>query len=91
MKKSELIEIISKKAHLTKKAAKESVETMFAEVIKSLRKGEKVVLSGFGTFKVKKVEDKKGRKSVNDPTPIIHKSHKVVRFSVAKSLKKTVR
>jgi len=91
MKKSELTEIVAKKAHLTKKAAKESVETIFGEIIKVLRKGEKVVLSGFGTFRVKKVEDKKGRKSVNDPTPIIHKSHKVVRFSVAKSLKKAVR
>ena len=91
MKKSELIEIVSKKAHLTKKAAKEAVESSFGEMIKALRKGEKVVISGFGTFRVKKVDDKKGRKSVSDPTPVVHKSHRVVRFSVAKSLKKTVR
>jgi len=91
MKKSELIEIVSKKAHLTKKASKEVVENFFVEMIKALRKGEKVVLSGFGTFKVKKVEDKKGRKSVTDATPVVHKSHKVVRFSVAKSLKKAVK
>ncbi len=91
MKKSELIEIIAKKAHLTKKAAKEAIETILKEVAKTLIKGEKVVLSGFGTFKVKKVEDKKGRKSVNDPTPIVHRSHKVVRFIVAKGLKRAVR
>ena len=91
MKKSELIEVIAKKAHLTKKAAKESIEAIFKEISKGLVKGEKVVLSGFGTFKVKKVEDKKGRKSVSDPTPVVHRSHKVVRFAVAKSLKKAVK
>lgn len=91
MKKSELTEIVAKKAHLTKKAAKEAIEITFNEISKVLRKGEKVVLSGFGTFIVKRVEDKKGRKSVSDPTPIVHKAHKVVRFSVAKSLKKAVR
>lgn len=91
MKKSELMEIIAKRAHLTKKAASEATETLFEEISKALKKGEKVVLSGFGTFRVKRVEDKKGRKSVSDPTPVVHKSHKVVRFSVAKSLKKAVR
>lgn len=91
MKKSELFEIVAKKAHLTKKAAKEAVGVSFDQISKSLIKGEKVVLSGFGTFKVKRVEDKKGRKSVNDPTPVIHKSHKVVRFLPAKNLKKAVR
>ena len=91
MKKSELITIVAKKAHLTKKASSEAIETTFEQIIKALTKGEKVVLSGFGTFRIKKVEDKKGRKSVSDPTPIIHKSHRVVRFSVAKGLKKSVR
>lgn len=91
MKKSDIIEVVAKKAHLTKKAADEAVEVLVDEISKALHKGEKVVLSGFGTFKVKKVEDKKGRKSVDDPTPVVHKAHKVVRFSVAKILKKAVR
>jgi nucleoid DNA-binding protein len=34
------------------------VEAMFEEVIRSLKKGDKVVLSGFGTFYVNKVNDK---------------------------------
>jgi nucleoid DNA-binding protein len=91
MKKSELIEIVAKKAHLTKKAAKEAVDTLFNEVSRVLRKGEKVTISGFGTFKVSKVKDKKGRKSPKDPTPVIHKAHRVVRFAVSKSLKKEVK
>jgi len=57
MTKSQFIEIVAKKAHLTKKAATESVDVFLNEVIRQLEKGEKVVLSGFGTFKVKRVKD----------------------------------
>lgn len=91
MKKSELIEIVAKKAHLTKKAAKESVDSVFDEITRLLKKGEKVTISGFGTFRVTKVKDKKGRKSPTDPTPIVHRAHRVVRFVVSKALKKSVK
>ena len=58
MTKNDLVGIVSKKAHLTKKAAREAIENLFDEVIASLSKGDKVVLSGFGTFYVSKVADK---------------------------------
>jgi len=91
VKKSELIEILSKRAHLTKKASREAVDVLFDEVSRLLKKGEKIIISGFGTFRIGKVKDKKGRKSPNDATPIIHKGHRVVRFVVAKKLKKEVK
>lgn len=91
MKKSELIEVVAKKAHLTKKAAKEAVEVLFGEIFRLLKKGEKVTISGFGTFKITKVKDKKGRKSPTDPTPVVHKAHRVVRFIVSKTLKRAVK
>lgn len=91
MKKSELMEVVAKKAHLTKKAAKETVDALFAEISRLLKKGEKITISGFGTFRISKVKDKKGRKSPSDPTPIIHRAHRVVRFTVSKSLKKAVK
>ena len=91
MVKSELIEVVAKKAHLTKKAAKEAVETVLEEIYRRLAKGEKVTLSGFGTFFVKKVKAKKGRKSPNDATPVVHKAHRVVRFRVSKKLKSVVK
>jgi len=91
MVKSQLIEVVAKKAHLTKKAAKEAVETIFDEIYRRLAKGEKVLLSGFGTFRIKKVRAKKGRKSPTDATPIIHKAHRVVRFIPSKTLKEEVK
>ncbi len=91
MKKSELVNIVAKKAHLTKKAAKEAIEVIFSEISRVLKKGEKVTISSFGTFSVTKVKDKKGRRSPTDPTPVVHKAHRVIRFTVAKQLKKAVK
>ena len=91
MKKSDLVEVVAKKAHLTKNAAREAIEVFLEEIARLLKKGEKVTLSGFGTFRVKRVADKKGRKSPSDPTPVVHKKHRVVRFSVSKTLRKAVK
>ena len=91
MKKSDLYEIVAKKAHLTKKAAKEAVDVFLDEIGRLLKKGEKVTLSGFGTFSVKRVASKKGRKSPTDPTPVVHKAHRVVRFTVSKTVRKSVK
>lgn len=90
MVKSDLIEIIAKNAHLTKKAAGEALEVLLNEINRALKKGEKVVLSGFGTFKVIKVKDKKGR-NPQTGKDIVIKGHKAVRFSVGKPLKKAVK
>lgn len=91
MRKSDIYEIVAKKAHLTKKAAKEAVDEFLEEITRLLKKGEKITLSGFGTFKVKKVSNKKGRKSPADPTPLIHKAHRVVRFIASRKLKRAVK
>lgn len=91
MKKSDLVEVVAKKAHLTKNAAKEAMDMFLEELVRLLKKGEKITLSGFGTFLVKKVASKKGRKSPKDATPVVHKPHRVVRFVVSKSLRKAVK
>jgi len=58
MTKKDLIEIVAQKAHLSKKAAKQSVETFLAEIMKALAGGEVVKLSGFGTFRTKMFKPK---------------------------------
>lgn len=90
MTKSQLISIIAKKAHLTKKASEEAVETLFDEVIRSLKKGDKVVISGFGTFYLGKVKDKQVVPFGNEDKRQTIKGHKVVNFRVGKPLKKSV-
>ncbi len=90
MTKSQLIDIVAKKAHLTKKAAKDSVEALFEEMNRALKKGEKVVVSGFGTFYVSKVSDKEVVPFGKEDNRQTIKAHNVVNFRVGKPLKKQV-
>jgi DNA-binding protein HU-beta len=90
MTRSQLVNIISKRAHLTKKAAEEVLDVMFDEVIRSLKKGDKVVLSGFGTFYLGKVKDKQVVPFGDENKRQTIKGHNVVTFRVGKPLKRLV-
>jgi len=90
MTKSDLVNIVAKKAHLTKKAASEAVESLFEEMIRTLKKGDKVVISGFGTFYVSKVKDKHVEPFGDKTKRQVVKGHRVVNFRVGKPLKKEV-
>jgi len=95
MIKSQIIEKVSKKAHITKKGAKEVVETFLDELQKTLQKGEKVVLSGFGTFKTTLVKDKPvvypPMKGSTAREKKVVKAHRAARFSPGKLLKRLVK
>lgn len=90
MTKREIINLIAAKAHLTKKAAREAIESFLEEVTKALKKGEKVVLSGFGTFKVVKVKDKPVVVPGTKEKKLV-KGHRAPRFSPGKPLKRAVK
>ncbi len=61
MNRSELITVISDNTNLTRNQV-ENVLDNFAEVVgKCLAKGEKVVLTGFGTFEVRNRVSRVGR------------------------------
>lgn len=61
MTKAELIDKIAKKADITKKEAGITVNTMVDEITKTLKKGQRVPLVGFGTFMVRRTKARKGR------------------------------
>lgn len=90
MTKSQLTLILAKKGHLTKKAAKEATEVIFGEIMRSLKKGEKVVLSGFGTFVRSRVKDKQVVPFGKEDQRQTIKGHGVVLFKPSKPLKKAV-
>lgn len=90
MTKNQLIDIVSRKAHLPKKAARESIETFLEEVSKALAKGEKVVVSGFGTFRVVSVKDKPVIVPGTSERKLVQ-AHRAARFSPGKALKRAVR
>ena len=60
MNKKELINVVSNKRELTKKDAEMLVNTVFDTMIETMIEGEKVVISGFGTFKINERHERKG-------------------------------
>lgn len=89
MTKSEIIELVARKAHLTKKGADEAIEVFLAEIGRVLSKGEKVVLSGFGTFRVISMKGKTVKIPNTDKLVTI-KSHRSPKFTPGKTLKRQV-
>jgi len=88
--KKQLVSLVAAKAHLTQKAAREAIDVFLGEVTQSLRKREKVVISGFGTFLAREVEDK----PVIVPGTgerVVVKKHWAPRFLPGKPLKKAVK
>lgn len=89
MTKRQLVDVVARKAHLTKKAAIEAVDTFLNEVGRMLSKGEKVVLSGFGTFRVISMKGKTV-KIPNTDKMVTIKAHRSPRFTPGKRLKRQV-
>lgn len=90
MTKRELIEVVSKKANLTNKAAKETVKVFLNSIRDALKRGEKVVLTGFGTFSLRMRKARKGR-NPKTGAAITIPARKAPGFTPGKSLKKAVR
>ena len=65
MNKNELIRAVANKARTTLKVAGDSVDAITCAIFEALKDGEKVQLSGFGSFEVKQ---KPARKGVNPAT-----------------------
>ncbi len=59
--KAALVEEVSRAADLTKKHAEVIVDTVFRSIITALRRGEKIELRGFGSFRLRQREPRKGR------------------------------
>src|SRR6476660_5659743 len=61
MTKAELVEEVSRVSDLTKKHSEVIVDTVFESIIDALKRGEKIELRGFGSFRLRKREPRKGR------------------------------
>ena len=60
MTKAELVEEVSRVSDLTKKHSEVIVDTVFRSIIEALHRGEKIELRGFGSFRLRKREPRKG-------------------------------
>ncbi len=90
MTKAELIEKMAKDAGVAKTVAGKALESFIEGVTKSLKKGNKVSLVGFGTFAVSKRKARKGRNPRTGETITI-KAAKVPKFTAGKAFKEAIK
>lgn len=89
MNKAELIQEVAKVVS-TKKEAQAAVDCVLESITKSLKKGQPVMLVGFGTFKVVKRKARKGRNPQTGAEIKISAS-KAPKFVAGKALKDAVK
>ncbi|MCD6120172.1 HU family DNA-binding protein [bacterium] len=89
MGKTDLIERIAKNTGLEKTKVKAVLDDILVTITKTLKKGGKVQLTGFGNFSVAK---RKRRSGVNPKTgeKIIIAARKVPKFTPGKALKDAI-
>ena len=90
MTKKDLVELVAKKGNFTNKAAREAVAAFLNGIRDSLKRGEKVVITGFGTFSVRKRAARPGRNPKTGERITIQ-ARKAPGFTPGKTLKKVVR
>ena len=89
MTKAELVEEVSRVSDLTKKHSEVIVDTVFKSIIDALHRGEKIELRGFGSFRLRKREPRKGRNpKTGDKVDVPPK--KVPYFKPGKELKELI-
>jgi len=89
MTKAALVEEVARVADLTKKHSEVIVDAVFHSIIAALHRGEKIELRGFGSFRLRRREPRKGRNPktgdrVNVP------SKRVPYFKPGKELKELI-
>jgi DNA-binding protein HU-beta len=89
MNKTELIDAMAADAGITKAAAKKSLESFLGNVQKSLKKGNRVSLVGFGSWSVTRRSAREGRNPSTGKTIQI-KAKNVVKFKAGSDLSGSV-
>ncbi len=79
MNKSQLIDAIAEKSGVSKVNAKKSIDAFIDVASNTLRQGDKITISGFGSFEVTKKPARVGRNFLTG-TPVEIPPKSVVKF-----------
>jgi len=89
MTKTELSSAIAEKSGLSKKEAANALAAFTDVVTAALSNGEKIIITGFGSFEVAERAERQGRNPKTGETMLIQAS-KVPKFRAGKALKTAV-
>lgn len=87
--KTDFINAVSAKTGITKVDTQKIIDAAIDEITEQMKKGNDVVFTGFGSFKVAKVKARKGR-NVRTGEEIKIPAHNRVKFTAGKILRETV-
>jgi DNA-binding protein HU-beta len=90
MNKAQLINEVAKRSGITKKDAKAAVDAVFSAIKDALAKGQRVRLIGFGTFEIRKRNQRRGKNPKTGQTITIP-ARKVPAFKASSELKRVVK
>jgi DNA-binding protein HU-beta len=90
MNKAQLVEAIAKEAKLSKVDSVKALDATIAAISKSLKKGEGIILVGFGSFSIAKRAARTGR-NPQTGKPIKIAAKKVAKFKAGSALAKLVK
>ena len=86
MTKADLIDLVASKADIPKQKAEEIVNGVFDDIVAVLKNGDKVNISGFGTFSVSERKARTGRNPKTGESIQIASS-RAAKFKAGKTLK----
>ncbi|KTD22622.1 HU family DNA-binding protein [Legionella londiniensis] len=89
MNKSELVEAIANNSGVTKAVASKVLDTFMQTVTEALKKGDQIVLPGFGSFSTGNRSERTGRNPQTGQAIKI-KASRVAKFKAGKTLKEAV-
>ena len=89
MTKAELVEEVARAAELTKKDSEVIVEEVFKNIIQALNRVEKIGLRGFGSFRVRQRDARRGR-NPKTGAPVDIPAKRVPYFKPGKELKELI-
>ncbi len=89
MTKAELTESVASKADLPRAVAEKAVNVLFDDIAAALREGDKVSISGFGTFTVAVRKPRTGRNPKTGETIQIGET-RAAKFKPGKTLKESL-
>ena len=90
MNKTELIAAIAAKADINKKDAAKALDALMDTITETLKAGDKIALTGFGSFEVRERPERTGRNPQTKETITIPAS-KVPAFKAGAALKNAVK
>ena len=93
LRKQEMAEKVAEAMGCTKSQGEQALNAVLASIVEAMRAGDRVVLTGFGTFEVREVKARKVRpiRGANSGELIEVPAHNRVRFRPGEALAKVAR